>query len=965
MRSYSLCLLALVSGATAAEVRVGPGHPHATIQSAVNAAVAGDTIIVNAGTYRERVRITTSNLTIRNAGFDRVLVTGLDVVAGWSDDTGAVDKAPLAIADEALDDTQVFIDGVWMAPATYPNRPKNMLNWSAWGAKISASNTGTVRFFDGMAASSTGLPAGSWAGAIVHFSAGNGWISHQGVVGSHDATTVTCSARSYIWEKYKNWGGFWNNGGGKGYLIQHRNALDTAGEWYWSRDQQRLYVWTPTGTPAARATVEAQTRRWGIVFDGCDDVIVRGIHVRAAGVRAINGADRCQLVNSSVRYGVPFHRTIGKDEHGQTSTPGIPSAVQYSIDMPGADHVVLGSLVSHSWGGGIHLGERGRVEDCLIEDINWANIYGAAVGNAPAPSSLSPGQSDIPGPAGHIVRQSTVRYQGRDAIRPGPSGTYELNDIYGSMGLSRDGGAIYSARWDLLGMRITRNWIHDLDGSVTSLPVGTYAIYADIFADGWLIDRNAIWNTPAGIFLHAEEGKGDSNARIDIVNNTLVQVGKHVESGAVEAVRTINNAVDHDRYLPFGGTTVAKNVVAPATAYRNAAGGDFRLQATATTLLNQGDIVTPYTTGAVGAPDIGAYERDAGTALGRWRPGVRALMPDFGDDLHIRVEAEASLGTNTERLASDLASGRALARATGANATLVFRPAMPAGTYDVHLVHHDEDDGNSTIGLVVGGVARPGWVADWNPGAGNTPAQGNRLTGTWRNVRLTAGQALTITIAGHGAEALCADYLELIPRRLDSERHDPTNLIHNHHGEDTATGTDWYPQARRSWWENIHPSAAGSLLEFGISDNASGLGPDPLIRITPAATTPADNTAYWKLSLSQGKAADPGTTFRISFQARASAARRMTVMWRSKKWNKIYLLRHLDLTTTAATYTITGIAPVTANGEIDRSAELVLAFGQHPAVVWIDDLDMRDDGVNAPIDAPPPAPTSLSATPRP
>jgi hypothetical protein len=957
-RTMTLCAAAACAVAPAADRHVGPGQPHATIQAAVNAAQPGDTVVVHAGTYRERVRITTNDVIIRNAGTDLVIITGLDVVTGWSDEAGAVDIAALAIADSDLDDTQVFINGAWMPPATYPNRPRSMTNWSAWGAKVSSSNTGTVRFFDGLTPGSTGLPAGSWTGAVVHFNTGSGWVSHQGVVASNDATTVTCAERSFTWDKFKNWSGFYNNGGGKGYLIQHRKALDTAGEWFWSSAQQRLYVWTPTGAPAAGQTIEAQTRRWGVVFDGCDDVTVRGIHVRAAGVRATGGADRCRFEDGSVRYGVPFFRTIGLDEHGASGQTDVPLAMEYSMDLRGSAHRVTRSLVSHGWGGGIFLDTDGLVEDCLIEDINWANIYAPAVGNGP--------NSTTPGPAGQTVRQCTLRYQGRDAIRPGPASRYELNDIYGSMGISRDGGAIYGARFDHVGMRITRNWIHDLDGAVTNLGVGTYAVYADVDTDGWIIDRNAIWNTPGGIFLHAEASNGHSSDRCDVVNNTLFLVGKYTESDAVEDVRSINNAVDHDRYLPFGGTTVAKNVVAPASAFRNAAGGDLRIQSTATMLLDQGDVVTPYTNGAVGAPDIGAYERSGGVALGRWRPGVRALMPDFSDDLHIRVEAEASLGTNTERLASDLASGRALARATGANATLVFRPIMPAGTYDLHLVHHDEDDGDSTIGLVVGGAARPGWIADWNPGAGNVPDQGNRLTGTWRNVRLFAGQDITVTIASQGAEALCVDYLELIPRRLDSERHDPTNLIHNHHGEDTAPGASWFDQSRRSWWTSINPEFQnGGIIEWGVSDPASGLGNDPLIRVTPMASTPTDNAKFWTLSMAQGKAADPGTTFQISFRARAAAPRRITVQWRSKIWNTTYLLRHIDLTTTAATYTITGIAPTTVNGEIDRTAELLVAFGQHAAQVWIDDLDMRDNGVNAPIDAPPPAPTSLSATPRP
>jgi hypothetical protein len=53
---------------------VGSGQTYPTIQSAVNAAVAGDNIIVHAGTYNEQVVIAKSGLTIQKYGTDIVKV---------------------------------------------------------------------------------------------------------------------------------------------------------------------------------------------------------------------------------------------------------------------------------------------------------------------------------------------------------------------------------------------------------------------------------------------------------------------------------------------------------------------------------------------------------------------------------------------------------------------------------------------------------------------------------------------------------------------------------------------------------------------------------------------------------------------------------------------------------------------------------------------------------------------------
>ena len=62
---FALCLLA--TKLSAATLRV-PAE-HARIQSAVDAAKAGDTVLVAAGTYRERVTLK-AGVTLRSAGDD-------------------------------------------------------------------------------------------------------------------------------------------------------------------------------------------------------------------------------------------------------------------------------------------------------------------------------------------------------------------------------------------------------------------------------------------------------------------------------------------------------------------------------------------------------------------------------------------------------------------------------------------------------------------------------------------------------------------------------------------------------------------------------------------------------------------------------------------------------------------------------------------------------------------------------
>lgn len=66
--------LALSSAAFAADLRVGPGEAHETIQSALDAASPGDRVLVRPGVYRESVRIDTERVSL--IGDDAVIDGG-------------------------------------------------------------------------------------------------------------------------------------------------------------------------------------------------------------------------------------------------------------------------------------------------------------------------------------------------------------------------------------------------------------------------------------------------------------------------------------------------------------------------------------------------------------------------------------------------------------------------------------------------------------------------------------------------------------------------------------------------------------------------------------------------------------------------------------------------------------------------------------------------------------------------
>jgi len=73
----SICLILLTSGlATAATLEVGGGQTYPTIQSAIDAAKNGDTILVHAGAYSENPRIKTNKISVIGEDKERTIIDG-------------------------------------------------------------------------------------------------------------------------------------------------------------------------------------------------------------------------------------------------------------------------------------------------------------------------------------------------------------------------------------------------------------------------------------------------------------------------------------------------------------------------------------------------------------------------------------------------------------------------------------------------------------------------------------------------------------------------------------------------------------------------------------------------------------------------------------------------------------------------------------------------------------------------
>ncbi|MFC1762312.1 right-handed parallel beta-helix repeat-containing protein [Planctomycetota bacterium] len=599
-------------------------NPFRTLQKAASSMASGDVCTIREGVYRETLIPKTDDLTFRNYEDDTVLITGLDVVKGWTRHEGDIWKAAFTRVSPpgSFKASMVFVDGKRMNWARTPNEDGDMLNNKDTrlvdvGAKtISRSQVlGTV-VFDELPSPAKDAWKGAYFVGLASYNVAAWFTANKGLVQESNGTSLVVKDISWNWMNGASKGRFL--GDGYGYLIGHMLALDTETEWHLQDDT--LYLYPPAGTDMDIAHIEARSRTLGLDLSGRTGVTIEGINFKAAGVK-MEASVNCVLDRCTFRHASSFS---AYHEHAWGDYKNGDGGIYVS----GNNNTVKNCYIGKTWGNGIALwGHHNTLENSIVEHCNW---------QAERLANIScPGDDNV-------IRGNTVRFGAREGMDLGNDRWIEkyarralvkYNLVHDLGLLCPDGGLFYvnhqGGRKELANTEICYNIWHDYPSADYPRPHG--GIYLDNMSGGYKIHHNVIWNVISGVHMN-DINRENNTHDVYIYHNTIIncQHAVRLNTGQSGSVNTKNVIVQNNRSngCDFEGTQVDHNRSdTHDRGYVDARNKNYRLKPISMSI-DAGVAIPGINDDAVDAPDLGAYEFKGQD----WTAGASIEVPDFSEE---------------------------------------------------------------------------------------------------------------------------------------------------------------------------------------------------------------------------------------------------------------------------------------------------------------------------------------------
>ncbi len=553
--AWGLCVVLLFAGGSYAQNSIhvyGPEIPWQSdsvvqevgkiyrISTALAQAQAGDSLIIHAGIYRERIAISTNNLVITNYQDDYVLVTGAEKVENWTPASGmapGVMQANVAGLGIQSDFSQLFVEGNAEMMARHPNNTlgKMMLPLEAGGgySLLTSVSKDQGANANGYATFEQAIPNVDLTGGIFRGLTGKMRNYVFGDITAKSGNQVTFRAIN---------NGQWKNDGqigtskhkaAWGFLL-HKNLIDVPGEWF--LEGQQLYYLPPADANLNELRTEVQVRDQVLRINNVQNLTLKGINFAAGHAEMLN-SNQLSFEGCSWRYLMPFWTPTGYGDNASDDT-GI--LIDNTSNTSFKD-----CYLGHSWGNGFAIldGSNHRFENCIIEDIAWLGIFASSIYTRTGPVT---------------VQNCTFGDAGRFHLRMRTSDKMDVydSDFYGAMMMGEDAGPIEATSTgsltalNLQGSEFAYNKVHDCQG----VPVfdGGYskqfvvAFYMED-TENYTAHHNLVYNInsdnytgtasreAAGAFLYLGPRYNYMNLPVNYYNNTVWNYDKSINIWHIEA----------------------------------------------------------------------------------------------------------------------------------------------------------------------------------------------------------------------------------------------------------------------------------------------------------------------------------------------------------------------------------------------------------------------------------------------
>jgi hypothetical protein len=602
----------------------------AQLTDAAAKAKPGDTVAIKNGTYRITVVPASSGVVFVAYPEHEPLISGLNnVTTPWVVHSGSIYKTNITLpvnghnksltSNTTLLSNQIFQSGDMMFEARWPNigTETDMMDINK------TRNIGQMVRFDVTSLQDNGLKWSGLTGAQMTVF-GWFWPVTRLITSQPSTNTLNYSALNNDM-RYRRYY----------YISGKLQLLDTEKEWHY--ENGTFYFWQPGGgVPVA---VEYKARNWGFDLRGKSDITVIGIHFK--GCEPVTTDERsANILVDNIRANYLNHSVM----MDINDFPGYGNSKQTGLKLIGPNSVIKNSELQWAASGGVWLGEKGQMINCLAQYWGYEGSWGAPV--------------DIWADYDNQkILWNTLAFTGRSNIDLGYSYTgggshKNLNIEVAHNNLSKWGmlnndlGAIYAWGFrDLTGGIVHHNWFHDAgvvpDPTGRKLDGGQRGMYLDQASGPITFHHNLLSNNFENLTQDASDhytqpyfehrNAGSSY----LYNNTYASSSPHSYTTYVNSPIDVmvNNIFVKKINMNWGNADPPnnKNSITMGTDPQFVGPGDkfedYQLRSTSPAI-NKGAVIEGITDGSVGVPDIGAFEYGATPWTVGYKP-VKITPPDL------------------------------------------------------------------------------------------------------------------------------------------------------------------------------------------------------------------------------------------------------------------------------------------------------------------------------------------------